>query len=126
MTLKARLARLEARLWPRSLAEFPASQLWLGLLECAEQLFFAEGPAKVRKRLRDGIAFLQGYVARRQLGAQVEQLCAEWVAGFDGETGRGAFVDTDIAQVMRARDRMDQGVVAATGETTGNALEERP
>ena len=77
MTLKARLARLEARLWPRSLAEFPASQLWLGLLECAEQLFFAEGPPKVRKRLRDGIAFLQGYVARRQLGAQVEQLCEE-------------------------------------------------
>ena len=86
-------------------------------MECAEQLYYANGPPKVRQRLRDGIAFLKGYVARRQPGANVEQICEEWVASFDGETGRGAFVDTDIASVLHQRDRMDQEIVAATGES---------
>ena len=118
MNIKTRLARLESRVRPRSYADMPDSELWLRLLECTEQLFFAKGPPEVRQRLRDGIAFLKDYLARRRLGAQVERICAEWVASFDGETGRGAFVDTDIARVLRERDQLDRGSGAAISEAT--------
>ena len=79
MNLKTRLARLEARVRPRerSLAEMPYSEFWLGLLECVQPLHFAKGPPAVVRRLREGVAFLRDYRARRQLGAQVEQICEE-------------------------------------------------
>jgi hypothetical protein len=119
MNLKTRLARLEARVRPRerSLAEMPYSELWLELLRCVKELHFAKGPREIVRRLPDGIAFLETYQARGTLGANVEQICEEWVFSFDDATNRGAFMDTDIAQVLRERDRMDQESVAATGAT---------
>jgi hypothetical protein len=116
MTLKTRLARLEARVRPRSLAELPYSELWLCLLECVAQLYFAHGPAKVARRLRDGIAFLYEYRARRQFGINVERVCEEWFMSFDDETGRGAFMDTDIAGVLRQRDQLDRDKLGSASQ----------
>jgi hypothetical protein len=118
MNIKARLARLEARVRPRSYANMPDSELWLELVECALELFYADGPADVVKRMRAGIAFLKEYLARGKLGGHVEETCAAWVAGFDGETGQGAYVDIDIAAVLRERDAMDQGRGSGIGDAT--------
>jgi hypothetical protein len=113
MNIKARLARLEARLGTREdpsvYYRMPFSELLLGLLQCSAELFFARGPADVVGRLRAGIAYLEEYRARGGRSVGVERLCTSWVYEFDEETGRGAFIETDIARVMRECEQQERG-----------------
>jgi hypothetical protein len=113
MNFKTRMARLEARLGspddPAYYARMPNSELLLGLLECSAELFFAGGPKDVVGRLRAAIAHLREYRARGGRSRGIERLCMKWLAEFDDDTGRCAFVDTDMAGVMRECERQKRG-----------------